>query len=79
MAITFIKFILKCKNDNTAYGDVARDVFNDKNINNKWGYNQLIQHLKQMNACESVFYIIEEMYLKYRGLSAITPQNYYLR
>jgi hypothetical protein len=63
--VAFVSYILRFKNDNSAIGDVARDIEVDTNIKKTWGYTKLITYLIDMNVSERVYGILEEAKLVY--------------
>ena len=56
--VSFVNYVLRFKNDDSAIGDVARDMAVDPAISKKWGYLTLIKHLLRMNAVERVYEIL---------------------
>jgi hypothetical protein len=57
--VSFVSYVLQSKNDDTALGDVARDMSQDAGINRMWGYSRLVRHLKSVRADERVYKILE--------------------
>ena len=56
--VSFVSYVLRFKNDDSAIGDVARDMAVDPAINKRWCYLTLVKHLLQMNASERVYEIL---------------------
>ena len=57
--MSFVSYVLKHKRQDTALGDVARDIVYDTDINRRWGYTSLINHLEtNRNACDAVINIL---------------------
>jgi hypothetical protein len=67
--MTFVQFILGHINDDSKFGDVARDVAGDAAIQERWGYNSFKRHLHLMGACDAVLEIVEDLWAAYRNLS----------
>ena len=63
--ISFVSFVLGFEKDDSAIGDVARDMVQDTMISKRWGYSTLIKHLRKMNATDAVFNLLEEANLYY--------------
>jgi hypothetical protein len=63
--VSFVSYVLRFKNDDSALGDVARDIAMDTRINRRWGYTQLIVHLMRMNAVEAVYQILSDARVGY--------------
>ena len=58
---SYIRFVLKHKNDDTPWGDVARDVLQDSGINHSWNWKQFDIYIKNLNPCEAAYSIMLEM------------------
>jgi hypothetical protein len=63
--MSFVNYVLLHKEDNTALGDVARDINLDRAIKKSWSYRRLIVHLIHMNAVERIYQILEEAKIAY--------------
>ena len=62
---SFVRFVLKYKKEDTAFGDVARDILMDSGVNRAWGYKRFVKHLESMNASQRVYTLVEELKVKY--------------
>lgn len=62
---SFVRFILKFKHEDNAYGDVARDTLADPMINRKWGYKSFAQHLVYRGASQRVWDTVDDMARQY--------------
>ena len=65
MPDSFTKFVLRFRHDDTAWGDVARDVSADPNVEDTWGWQRLRRHIENMKAVPVVLRILEEMHEAY--------------
>lgn len=68
---SFVRYILKFKNDDNAYGDIARDILVDTEINHKWGYRSFVKHLVKRNACQRVFELTAELEWNYKEMKKL--------
>ena len=55
---SFVRYVLKFKNDDSAIGDVARDIMADNNLKRTWSYKTLVKYLEEVGACDKVFGIL---------------------
>ena len=62
---SFVRFILKYKYSDCAWGDVARDIREDAGIKRTWGYRAFKKYLDDRGACSRVMDIIEEINVEY--------------
>lgn len=65
MPETFCKFVIARRHDDTAWGDVARDVSADPDVEESWGYVKLRRHVELSRAVPVVIRILEEMHEAY--------------
>ena len=65
---SFVRFILQAKKDNTAYGDVARDILDDPEINRRWGYRSFVKHLDNRRASQRVYELVDALWWEYREM-----------
>jgi hypothetical protein len=63
--VSFVSYVLRFRFDDTALGDVARDMMLDTGINKRWGYTKLISHLIRMNAVDRIYGILEQAKVAY--------------
>ena len=63
---SFIRYILKFKQHNDPYGDVARDILLDEEVNRNWGYRSFVKHLHKRGACQRVYEIVDDLWDQYR-------------
>lgn len=68
---SFVRYILKAKKDNTPYGDVARDILDDSEINRKWGYRSFVKHLDKRRASQRVYELVDALWFEYREMKSI--------
>lgn len=66
--VSFVSFILKFKNDDSAIGDLARDIEMDKRINRNLGYKKLIAYLSDINACSGALNAVDDAYELYKAI-----------
>ena len=65
MPITFTRYVLRFKTENSGIGDVARDLLEDPRIKRTWGYTRLRKHLLENGACDDALERLEEAYLDF--------------
>lgn len=75
--ISFVSYVLRFKNDDSAIGDVARDIVADTNISKRWGYTKLINHLKNMNVADRVYGLLNDYYTQYNNEKNNTAEAIY--
>lgn len=63
---SFVRYILKFKEHDDAYGDVAREILRDGEVNRRWGYRTFVQHLVFRRASQRVFELVDDLYDQYR-------------
>ena len=64
--VSFVSYVLQSRNDDTALGDVARDMLDDIGINRRWGYKSLIRYLEtNHNPCSAVLDILKQAQFDY--------------
>ena len=66
---SFVRLVLKHKDHDSAWGDVARDFAHPAcEIKHTWGYRTTKRHLEENGAIDSVMAIIEEINATYKRL-----------
>jgi hypothetical protein len=70
---SFVRFVLKHKNEDSAVGDVARDMLQDTRIKRTWCYATVKKHLDEIGACGSVYNVLSEASERYKSL--LNPIN----
>lgn len=68
---SFVRYILKFKDHNDMYGDVARDILDDPLVNRRWGYRSFVKHLVQRKASQRVFEIVDDLWFQFREMKYI--------
>ena len=64
---SFVRFVLKHKKSDNGYGDIARDILRDENINRAWGYRTFKIYLdNHHNPSERVVELIDELISLYK-------------
>ena len=64
---SFVRFVLKYKKSDCAYGDVARDMLQDELINRAWGYRTFRIYLQNHhNVSDNILALIDELYDLYK-------------
>jgi hypothetical protein len=63
---SFVRFVLKFKKDDSAIGDLARDMDMDKNLTRTWGYKTVLRYLECHGASSNVFTTLEEAHEIYK-------------
>ena len=69
--MSFVNYVLRFKDDDSALGDVARDMSCDPNIKKSWGYSKLMVYLIGMNATDRIYGILEEANQRYDRLNLV--------
>ena len=57
---SFVRFVLKYKKDDSAWGDVAKDVAADGEIKRTWNWRAFNKHVED-KASASAYAVMEEM------------------
>lgn len=70
---SFVRFILKFKHENNAYGDVARDILADPMVNRNWGYAGFSRHLYFRQASQRVFEIVDDLAYQFMEMKMLRP------
>jgi uncharacterized protein YozE (UPF0346 family) len=65
MHISFKRWIIKHKDDDTPIGDLARDMIDDKNCPNAYG--KMCNHLKHMRACAAALETLDDAWSQYKS------------
>lgn len=65
---SFIMWIRQFKKDDTAIGDLARDIREDSKIKTRFSIRRLRRYLENANACEDCMKTFEEAVKVYQGL-----------
>ena len=66
---SFVRYVLQHKNENTPWGDVAKDFAHPAcEIKHTWGYRTTKRHLEEQGAINSVMAIVEEMNERYKHI-----------
>lgn len=65
MAPSFARYVMSFRHDNTAWGDVARDISADPNVEETWGWRRLHGHVAAAGGIPVVMRILEEMHRAY--------------
>jgi len=63
--VSFVSYVLRFVKEDSAIGDVARDMAQDTAINKRWTYPRLIVHLISMNATERIYQILSDARVAY--------------
>jgi hypothetical protein len=66
--MTFYTYLESIQNDDTAIGDLVRDILMDTNIYPTYGIQKMRRYFKQIRASERIMYLLEEAYLDYQNL-----------
>lgn len=70
MSPSFVRYVLKFKKDDTASGDVARDIHVDPGVNRNWGYRTFKAYLMDHNASDSCLDVVDSLYERYSVIQA---------
>lgn len=63
--VSFVSYVLRFKKEDSAIGDVARDIEQDVRINRRWGHTKLVAHLLLVGAVDRIFGILAEANIAY--------------
>jgi len=58
---SFVRYVLKFKKSECRFGDLARDVREDPDINRNWGYRTFKAYLEKRNASDRFMNCLEEL------------------
>jgi hypothetical protein len=61
MSPSFVRFALKYKKSDCRFGDVARDIKEDPDVNRNWGYRRFKTYLEERNASDRCLICVEEL------------------
>lgn len=64
--MSFVEFILRHIDDDSKFGDVARDVVRDGAVERRWGYTAFKRHLLLVGACDAVLEIVDDLRVAYK-------------
>jgi len=67
--MTFYTYLTFISEDDTAQGDLARDILNDSNIDRSFGIREIRRYFKDICVSEHILYLLEETYLNYKSHS----------
>jgi hypothetical protein len=65
--MTFYRYLESLKQDDTAIGDLARDILMDTNIYPSYGIQKIRKYFKQIGASERIMYLLEESYTDFKN------------
>lgn len=68
---SFVRYILKHKDQQNEYGDIAREILQDRNINRNWSYGSLCKYLVSKGACQRVFELVDAMAWEYQEMKGL--------
>ena len=63
---SFVRYVLKFKDEDDHYGDVARMILRDRNVNRRWSHRQLSRYAYLQQADQGVFDVIDELARNYQ-------------
>jgi hypothetical protein len=66
--VSFVSFLTDFENEDSAIGDLAREVSHDTFINKRWGFNKFMDHIIFMGACEAARLTALEAFQIYRRI-----------
>ena len=55
--------------DDTAIGDLARDILDDTNITPTWGIRKIRNHFKALRVNDHIMFLLEELYIDFKNHS----------
>jgi len=67
--MSFVEFILRHVEDDSKFGDVARDIAGDGAVKRKWGYTSFKRHLLLVGACDAVLEIVDDLRAAYMQIN----------
>lgn len=68
---SFVRYILKHKDQQTAYGDLAREICADPDINRNWSYGSFSRYLANKGACQRVFELVDALAWEYQEMKGL--------
>ena len=63
--MSFYTYLTLISEDNTAQGDLARDILSDSNITRSTGIRNIRRYFKEICVSPDILYILEETYTNY--------------
>jgi hypothetical protein len=65
--MTFYMFLESHKDDDTARGDLVRDILDDTIICPSWGIRKIRKYFKEINVSDRIMYLLEESYTDFKN------------
>jgi hypothetical protein len=65
--MTFYTYLTFISEDNTAQGDLARDILTDSNITRSTGIRNIRRYFKDICVSSHILYLLEETYINYKS------------
>jgi hypothetical protein len=65
--MSFYTYLTLISEDDTAQGDLARDILNDTNIKNSSGIRYIRRYFKEICVSPHILYLLEETYINYKS------------
>ncbi len=66
--MSFVNFVLSFRDDNTPWGDLARDMLEDTSLNRRFGYKKFKSYLQNYGADDVVLELLDELRTAYDSL-----------
>ena len=65
--MSFYTYLTFISEDNTAQGDLARDILSDSNITRSTGIRNIRRYFKDICVSPHIIYLLEETYINYKS------------
>jgi len=65
--MTFYMYLERLKDDDTAIGDLVRDILDDTIICPSWGIRKIRKYFKEINVSDRIMYLLEEAFIDYKN------------
>ena len=63
---SFVRYVLRYKNDNDKFGEIARMILRDPNVNRRWSHRQLSRYAYLQQADQGTFDVLDELGRNYQ-------------
>lgn len=71
--MTFVKWLLSHKGDNSPLGDLARDVSSDANFPNTQALGEMLEYLEDNGACDGAIKALKTAWMTYTAEQKANP------
>lgn len=72
---SYVRFVLKHKDAQTIWGDVARDVLSDSSVDRSWSWKQFNLYMDKVKPCKAAYDAMLEMRDECRAQKKLKSQE----